>query len=424
MLPNFFAGFKKLKTTSKIVALIALLQAFSCDEVVGQQWKQHAGKPGESGWRCHVVQPDPNDHGPDGINIHDWDEDGDLDLFVNYEEGKYSRLYFNPGKKGVRENWSEYIQFKHGQCEDSGIGDLDNDGDIDYVANGGWVYFNPGKDQVHDASKWTKMTLFNHEQRVPTVADVDGDGLNDLIVGAQDWYRQPETNKHDAANWVKHTIGKNRWPMNCILSDVNGDGNVDMVVPDRGVEICWYENPGNDKVTNKWERRTLHPHHEPMFMAVADVNADGVEDFVISGGSKGKLARKLIILLRTNKRGSPTFKEVLIDQPGRSFPKGVAVFDLDGNPNTSEILIIPRQGDIWTVKYSGDSFQSANWQTTILKMPAAATRKKMDNAWLGDIDRDGDLDVVTTEENGGWGVIWFENPAINKAQKTNAPDKD
>ena len=34
----------------------------------------------------------------------------------------------------------------------------------------------------------------------------------------------------------------------------------------------------------------------------------------------------------------------------------------------------------------------------------------MDNAWLGDLDYDGDLDVITTEENGGWGVIWFENP--------------
>ena len=40
------------------------------------------------------------------------------------------------------------------------------------------------------------------------------------------------------------------------------------------------------------------------------------------------------------------------------------------------------------------------------EMPCA----KMDNAWLGDLDGDGDIDVVTTEENGGWGVIWFENP--------------
>ena len=61
--------------------------------------------------------------------------------------------------------------------------------------------------------------------------DMDGDGLNDLIVGAQHWYKQPATGKHQAKNWVKHTIGKNRWPMNCILSDVDGDGDEDIVIP-------------------------------------------------------------------------------------------------------------------------------------------------------------------------------------------------
>ena len=30
---------------------------------------------------------------------------------------------------------------------------------------------------------------------------------------------------------------------------------------------------------------------------------------------------------------------------------------------------------------------------------------------IGADDGDGDDDLVTTEENGGWGVIWFENPA-------------
>jgi len=389
----------------KFITLLALLLAASQLTSALEAWEEYVGRPGPSGWRCHVVHPDPEDDGPDGVNIHDWDGDGDLDLFVNYEEGKYSRLYFNPGAERVRDVWSEYTELRHGKCEDSGMGDLDNDGDIDYVANGGWVYFNPGESGVRDSSQWTRMTLFDFERRAPTVADVNGDGLNDLIVGAQEWYKQPDRDKHRAASWIKYTIGKNRWPMNCIMADVNADGHTDMVAPDRGVEICWYVNPGKEKVTGQWERKRLHAHHEPMFMCVDDVNGDGIRDFVITGGSEGELANKLIVLLRTNRNGDPTFNEILIDQPSGNFPKGVAVLDLDGNPDSNEILVIPKQGDLWTADYTGDPRQNGNWHSTPLRMPGAATRKKMDNAWLGDLDGDGDLDVATTEENGVWHVL-------------------
>ncbi|MFT5129539.1 MAG: hypothetical protein ACI8W8_003162, partial [Rhodothermales bacterium] len=221
----------------------------------------------------------------------------------------------------------------------------------------------------------------------------------------------PATGPHRAKNWIKYSIGKNRWPMSCILRDVDADGDLDMVVPDRGVEICWLVNPGKSKVTEPWQRKTVHAHHEPMFMTVADVNGDQVEDFVITGGSKGDYAKQLIVLLRTNRSGDPSFQEIRIDQPCGNFPKGVAVLDLDGDPSKNEILVIPKQGDIWAATYSGDPMKAGNWQATALSMPGSESRKKMDDAWLGDLDGDGDLDVVTTEENGGWGVIWFENPA-------------
>jgi hypothetical protein len=85
--------------------------SFSAAVSAQGDWKQHVGKAGESGWRCHVIQPDPNDHGPDGINFQDWSGNGLVDVMVNYEEGKYSRLYFHPGTKTCRDPWSDWIEF-------------------------------------------------------------------------------------------------------------------------------------------------------------------------------------------------------------------------------------------------------------------------------------------------------------------------
>ena len=199
--------------------------------------------------------------------------------------------------------------------------------------------------------------------------------------------------------------------MNCIRQDVDRDGDIDLVVPDRRDEIFWYDNPGKGKVTSLWPRRKLHPH-KCMFITVGDVNGDGTEDVVIAGGNEGANTwkKKLTILLRTNKSGVPTFEEIRIDQPCGNFPKGVKIFDLDGDPATREIVVTPKQGDLWMASFTGDSMKAGNWTAEPLRTPGAETRSKMDNVYVTDLDGDGDQDIVTTEENGGWGVIWFENP--------------
>lgn len=405
---------KCLLIKSVCIATLGFLLPLSSEEA-SQQYK---GKAGATGWKCHVVLSDPEDHGPDGINWHDWDGDGYPDLFVNYEEGKKSCLFFNPGPKEVHKPWKDYISFEHGQCEDSGHGDLDNDGDIDYIANGGHVFFNPGKEKVKDSSAWIKMTLFNEEARVPTVIDMDHDGLNDLLVAGNRWYKQPQDDKHNSVNWQMYKLTDTKWVMNNIYHDMDLDGHKDLLIHDRRVETFWLKNPGGHSSDQPWSRHTINPSKDSMFMMIQDINYDGMDDLVITHGQHDYHKKNISILLRENIKGAPRYKEIILP-PAQTeyfdeidyFPKGVAYIDVDPAHPGKEILILPKMGDMFTLTYDGDPYQKENWMAKSIPIPGSLTRRKMDNIYVCDIDLDGDMDFATTEENGGWGVIWFENPS-------------
>jgi hypothetical protein len=123
-------------------------------------------------------------------------------------------------------------------------------------------------------------------------------------------------------------------------------------------------------------------------------------------------------LKRSNSERSDSWVEHKIPYPalaGR--PKAVAIgdIDLDGRRDLvfyAEQASNGRRGIVW-LRFRDSPYQ-ANWDVFDLSGPDGI---KFDLNLLLDVDADGDLDVVNSEENDnardgkpGLGVVWYENP--------------
>ena len=193
---------------------------------------------------------------------------------------------------------------------------------------------------------------------------------------------------------------------------MDGDGLDDVLISDRKGDIRgvrWLQNPGqNDDLYSPWKNHDIGLNDgEPMFMTVADLNGDSLDDILVPDLTKG-----FVVFLQMPDH---SWIRKNVDFPGFSGTRGkaVAVGDID------------QDGELDVVStYEGAEAKSGVVWTSGLLDPAhrkdydvsGTAGIKFDLACLLDMDGDGDLDILTSEENNnsstvaGLGVVWYENP--------------
>ncbi|HSZ57445.1 MAG TPA: FG-GAP-like repeat-containing protein [Tepidisphaeraceae bacterium] len=171
------------------------------------------------------------------------------------------------------------------------------------------------------------------QRRTLAVADVNGDGKPDLIVG--NYYA------NDVAVLLGNGNGTfqapltfaNTSPYLISVADINGDGRPDLVIADLGpnaedVSVLL----GNGNGTFQSAQTVFHPLSNRFSFTVADVNGDGKPDLLVAqpyGYYRG------ISLLLGN--GNGTFKAPQTLNVGGSYPvspRNVAVADVNGDGNS------------------------------------------------------------------------------------------
>ncbi len=168
-----------------------------------------------------------------------WDVDGDgeLEIVPNTPGGPLVvyKLLRDAQGRGTGE-FSSHTIWAEKQGHGLGCGNIAGNGRADFVLCNGWL--EAPAHALH--GQWQFHPEFNlGSASVPIlVADVDGDGLNDLIVGQAhgyglDWYEQ-RLDGAGARKWIKHPIDPfNSQYHDMQWIDIDGDGQCELLTGKR-----------------------------------------------------------------------------------------------------------------------------------------------------------------------------------------------
>ncbi len=345
--------------------------------------------------------------------VGDLDRDGDPDVAAvreNNAEDIYVDWFENDGTPGqgawTKRNawWSDAGVGTEHRVRGLALGDVDADGDLDLVA-GHWEHTVTGGDDgridwfENDGGAvpgWTSRTIqgwwSDREPRGLDLGDIDGDGDLDLAAMVPDdedlafgqvyWYVNDGTPGNGA--WARHTIddalGSEIYRVQ--LGDYDRDGDLDLVAQDYLGTLNLYENDGTP--AGLWPVVSFGGGHEAGF---ADLDGNGWLD-VLYFFPSGWLEN----------RGG-WFSER--DLPGSASGRPAAAdFDGDGDPD----ITYPDFGDLLRL-------ENRTIHRSALLRDERNVNTLVDDAFdvaAGDLDGDGDLDLVSAAA-GNDHVYWHHN---------------
>jgi len=160
------------------------------------------------------------------VSAGDYDNDGDLDLFIG---GRVTKQYPLPPRSFILQNdhgvFSDVTQKvcpslqKPGMVTSSAWTDFDNDGQVDLIVAGEWMpvrFFKNNHGKLKEVTSNTGLGVMDGMWRSLAVADIDNDGDVDIVAG-------------NLGLNCTYDVTKDQ-PMQLFAKDLDGNGSIDPVL--------------------------------------------------------------------------------------------------------------------------------------------------------------------------------------------------
>lgn len=364
-----------------------------------------------------------------GITATDIDQDGDWDFSTAGVHSDMLIWHENDGKSNLKQHI--ICQNEPGYLERHQFGDLDGNGTLDVVIvknKIGHLLWFENNGHPGDGQLWKRHVITTDFMRAYDVdlSDLDGDGDLDVAASAYtgdcfSWFENPGK-ELVGQEWKQHQFDKHADIANTrtiISVDINRDGKLDLLATGTfGSRVLWYENTGKPAeqrfLRHEIDSKTLVPVHGRPH----DMDGDGDVDVLMAFGIRGALAQE-------NSHQVAWYENV--GKPGLGsewkkhfvgrLPYGLEAVpgDLDGDGDVDIIATgcsggtDKTTGEVTWYENTGDA--KGTWKKHAFKAyPEAAL------VIVVDFDRDGKLDIAATSEAGT--CYWWKNLGSASSQKS------